>query len=276
MYFLTHKEAQMILDALNEQESQISVSLDLGLSTRSIVLTRDGIKVGNVTLRKNDLEKIASDSKNVYFFLKDGIFKAAIFRDNHLYRLYPTEAAPALMIDSWLMHRIKDTDPLTDAHNKARFVKKGQNALEIGTGLGYSAIACLERGASSVVTIERDENVLELAKINPYSQKLFKDPRVEIIQGDAIEKIKEVEETFDIILHDPPAFPIAGDLYSYEFYVSLHERLKPKGRLLHYVGAPGKRYRRKSFEAGIRKRLLKAGFSSIKKDELTDCLRAFF
>lgn len=275
MYFLTHREASIILKALDEQKTHVSVSLDLGLSTASIVLTGEGIKVGNVALTRSDLEKIASNSKNI-FFMNEGIFKAAIFRNNHLYRLYPTKTAPALMLDSFLMHRIKDTDPLTDARNKARFVHKGQSVLEICTGLGYLTIACLERGAARIVTIELDTTVLELARINPYSRKLFEDPRVKLIHGDATERIKTIQDKFDIILHDPPSFPIAGDLYSLKFYDSLRERLKPKGTLIHYVGAPGKKYRGKDFESGIRKRLLKAGFSSVKKDKATDCLLAFF
>jgi predicted methyltransferase len=276
MYFLTHQEASKILTAIREQRAQVSVSLDLGLSTASIVLTRDGMKVGNITLEQGDLEKIASDSKNVYFFMNKGIFKAAIFRNNHLYRLYPTKTAPALIIDSFLMHRVKNTDPLTDAKNKAKFVRRGQSVLDICTGLGYSAIACLKKGAVKVVTIEADDDVLELAKINPYSKQLFEDPRVELIIGDAIEKIRDIPGKFDRIIHDPPAFPIGGNLYSLEFYKDLHRKLKQKGTMIHYVGAPGKKFRRKNFEAGIRKRLRQAGFSSIRKDEKTGCLLSYF
>lgn len=276
MYFITHREASALLASMREQKASVSVSLDLGFSSTPIVLTREGIKVGNATLSRSDLEKIASDPKNVYFFMDEGIFKAAIFKGNHLYRLYPTGNAPALMIDSFLMHRIKDTDPLRDAKNKARFVRKGQTILEICTGLGYSAIACLKRGAKRVVTIEADENVLELAKINPYSKKLFEDKRIEIILGDATEKIKSIKERFDLILHDPPAFPVAGDLYSLDFYKSLHQRLRLRRIMVHYVGNPGSKYRGKDFESGIKRRLLKAGFSRVRKDEATNCLLCYF
>ena len=43
----------------------------------------------------------------------------------------------------------------------------------------------------------------------------------------------------DAILHDPPRFGIAGELYSQGFYYEQLARiLKRRGRLFHYTGSP--------------------------------------
>ena len=42
------------------------------------------------------------------------------------------------------------------------------------------------------------------------------------------------------ILHDPPRFGIAGELYSQSFYDQLARVLERKGRLFHYTGTPNK------------------------------------
>ena len=44
----------------------------------------------------------------------------------------------------------------------------------------------------------------------------------------------------DAVLHDPPRFGIAGELYSQSFYDQLARVLRPRGRLFHYTGTPNK------------------------------------
>ncbi|HHI00479.1 MAG TPA: SAM-dependent methyltransferase, partial [Thermococcus litoralis] len=73
--------------------------------------------------------------------------------------------------------------------------------------------------------------------------------------------------SFDAIIHDPPRFSLAGQLYSEEFYAELFRILKPKGRLFHYVGNPGKKYRRKDLQRGVMERLRNVGFRKIKRVE---------
>ena len=71
--------------------------------------------------------------------------------------------------------------------------------------------------------------------INPYSKKLFS-KNVKRMHGDAFEKVPKIKETFDFIVHDPPRYSHASQLYVLEFYRMLRARLNPGGKLFHYTG----------------------------------------
>ena len=64
------------------------------------------------------------------------------------------------------------------------------------------------------------------------------------------------------MLHDPPRFGIAGELYSQVFYDHLARILKRKGRLFHYTGTPNKLTSGRDVPAEVSKRLERAGFSA--------------
>ncbi|MCS7129091.1 MAG: hypothetical protein NZ919_00405, partial [Candidatus Caldarchaeum sp.] len=66
-------------------------------------------------------------------------------------------------------------------------------------------------------------------------------------------------EVFDVAVHDPPTFKMAGELYSLEFYRLLAGVLRKGGELVHYVGQPGVR-RGLRLHVGVMERLRKAGF----------------
>lgn len=178
-----------------------------------------------------------------------------------VYKLIPTEDYNALMIDGILMHRIKGTTPKKDAELKVKILGiKGGKVLDICTGLGYTAIEAA-KFADEVITIENDENVIEMQKINEFSKELFENKKIKQIIGDAVEIIKNFEnEIFDYIIHDPPRFSRAGKLYSKEFYKELYRVLKYNGKIFHYVGEPGKRYRKKDIMKGVANRMRDVGF----------------
>lgn len=101
---------------------------------------------------------------------------------------------------------------------------------------GYTAIHSLYKGGE-VVTIEKDRNVLDIGKYNPWSQKLVDIP---ILLGDAYELLDELPRGFsDIVIHDPPRMARAGESYSLDFYRKIYRVLYSGGRLYHYVGSPG-------------------------------------
>ena len=84
---------------------------------------------------------------------------------------------------------------------------------------------------------------------------------IELILEDASIAVKSFNnESFDAILHDPPRFSFAGELYSEEFYSELFRILRRGGRLLHYIGSPGSKYRGKDFVKGVQRRLMEVGF----------------
>ena len=266
VYFLTFREARMLLLSKGE----VRVNLDLRKTNRShaVIIEEDkAVFPDGSKVEKDVLKKIARDEDTVYFLRKGHLYKAAIAVGG-FYKLVPT-IPPTIEINGIRMHRTKDTNPLKDTRNKIETVnpKEGELVLDTCMGLGYTAIESAKRGAY-VITIEKDPNVIELARLNPWSREVFTSQNIQLIQGDAFEVVKKFNGgSFDAIIHDPPRFSLAGQLYSEEFYAELFRILKPKGRLFHYVGNPGKKYRRKDLQRGVMERLRNVGFRKIKRVE---------
>ncbi|AEC52466.1 hypothetical protein PNA2_1552 [Pyrococcus sp. NA2] len=264
IYFLTFREARAIL------RGETRINTDLMKTGRKIEIKIRGESIEFPNGSKVELEvvrKIAKDEGTVYFVKNGEVYKAAIAGE-HFYKLVPT-IPPTIEINGIRMHRTKDTDPLRDTISKVNTVnpRKGEVVLDTCMGLGYTAIESAKRGAR-VITIEKDENVIQLAKINPWSKDLFDSPLIKIIHGDSYELVRKFEdEIFDAIIHDPPRFSLAGELYSEEFYSELFRILKPGGRLFHYVGNPGKKYRRKDIQRGVMERLRRVGFIKVRRVE---------
>lgn len=248
-------------------EREVEVSLDLGLSKTTVTVSGDVVRfpTGDV-LSLRTLEKL--EEGDVYMIRENKIFKAAFFAEGRYYRLfapYP-DSAPTLEISGIRMHRTEEVKPWKDAKIKVASVKvfPGASVLDIGTGLGYTAIWSINFGASSVTTIEKDQNVLKMAEVNPWSRKLT-DARINILLGDASDLIEKFDDcSFDRVINDPPRFALAGELYSQDFYSQILRVLKPGGWFYHYVGEPGKR-RRKDIPAGVMKRLKECGFEKVRR-----------
>ena len=264
-YILTSREARLLLFS----KGTVKLNLDLRKTNRTWEIIKDGdefVFPDGTRVSKDVIERIAKDDTSVYFVSR-GVYKAAIAGE-HFYKLVPT-IPPTIEINGIRMHRTKEVNPLQDTRNKVNAVKprEGETVLDTCMGLGYTAIEASKRGAY-VITIERDKNVIELAKINPWSRELFTGGKIQVIHGDAFEVVRKFRnESFDVIIHDPPRFSLAGQLYSEEFYRELFRVLKPGGRLFHYVGNPGKRYRRKDLQRGVMERLRRAGFVGVKRVE---------
>ena len=249
---------------------RVKVTLNLGLTYVEGVIEGSSLVVGGLRVSLDDLRQVAS-STAVHAVLKGGeVLEPVQLYDDGLRRFYKLRAvgeagAPTLEINGVHMHRIKDTTPWRDALTKVKALDRlrGARVLDVCTGLGYTAIAALRRGAAEVTSIEVDENVLRIAEVNPWSRDLS---RVKIIVGDAAEVIRDLpDEHFTHVIHDPPRFQMAGHLYSTEFYAELFRILKPGGKLFHYVGEPGRK-RGHSYVGGVKGRLTKAGFTAIKWD----------
>ncbi len=134
--------------------------------------------------------------------------------------------------------------------------------LDTATGLGYTAIEAAKT-AEQVVTIELDPGAQEIARLNPWSQALFDNPKIVQIMGDAYEVVQTFEdESFARIIHDPPTFSLAGDLYSGAFYRQLYRILKRGGRLFHYIGDPNSKASGGVTKGALR-RLQEAGFARV-------------
>jgi len=195
-------------------------------------------------------------------------------KTGRFYRLIRTSTWPCLEISGIHMHRADAVDPKTDAILKIKALGKIYGViLDCCTGLGYTAIlAAKARSVKKIITIEKDENVILIAKRNPFSRLLFENRKIHLIIGDAFQEIRKFnDKRFNFIIHDPPRISIAPELYSLEFYRHLWRVLKDNGRILHYVGRPGLK-QGKRYLKGVIKRLRLAGFSRIRKVEYAQSL----
>jgi predicted methyltransferase len=205
------------------------------------------------------------------YIKKDGeLQKLAIF-DKHFYKLRLFNGVAVLEVDGLRMQLVRDfKTPLDYSREVVRNlkIKKSDVVLDTCMGLGYTAIEA-SKFARKVITCEIAEAVYTLARWNPWSAGLFSSPNIEIIMGDIAQSIKSFNErSFDIVIHDPPRFSHAPELYSTSFYQEIYRVMKKNGCLYHYVGSVGAKKGRK-IEKGVKKRLELVGFRNIEyKDRL--------
>jgi hypothetical protein len=263
---LSYLQVEDLLKARATGKDSATVSPDLGLTAAEVTIEPAGAHFRDGQfLAWEDLETISASPRSC-FVLEDGILqRIQVFSGatNRLYSLMPTHGAPTMLISGIPMHRIKGTDPYRDTLQKIKTIAPVTgHVLDTATGLGYTAIEAAKT-ADHVVTIELDPVALEIAQLNPWSQALFENPRITQLVGDSFEEIQDFESgTFARIIHDPPAFSLAGDLYSGEFYRQLFRVLRSGGRLFHYVGDLESKSGRIVSKGAVR-RLQEAGFSRV-------------
>lgn len=263
---LSYIQARPLLEARRKGTSTVEVSLDLGLSQVEAALTDEGVIFpGGECLDWRNIEKISKSNVNCYTVESNSIQAIQVFSEhtNRVCSLMPTRGAPSMLIAGFVMHRIKDVDPMQDTRRKvAAIAPVVGRVLDTATGLGYTAIEAAQT-AEAVVTIELDPGAQEIARSNPWSRDLFTNPKIEQVIGDAYEVVPTFEdESFARILHDPPTFSLAGDLYSGVFYRQLYRILKRGGRLFHYIGDPESKASGGVTKGALR-RLQEAGFTRV-------------
>jgi predicted methyltransferase len=178
-----------------------------------------------------------------------------------LVKLVPTTwGPPTFEIDGIKMLPTSKVSPYEDARVKVAAVRpRGAVVLDTCGGLGYFAACCLEQGASRVLSFEANADVLWLRTLNPWSPPA--DGALELVQGDVTEQIRSLpDRSFDAVLHDPPRFGIAGQLYSAEFYAELARVLRLGGRLFHYTGTPNRLTTGRDVPREVARRLAATGF----------------
>jgi len=237
---LSHFQAAPLLAARRVGLPVVRVSPDLGRSTVEATIEPAGVRFpGGPLLAWDDVERISrSDTKcfrlervdetdrdDERYALRE--IRAFSERTNWLRSLMPTAGAPTMLVSGLAMHRIKGTEPHRDTLTKIKAVAPVVgDVLDTATGLGYTAIEAA-RTAARVVTVEIDPAALEVARLNPWSQALFSDPKIEQIVGDIAEEVERfADESFSRIIHDPPMFGLAGDLYSGAIYRQFHRVLR--------------------------------------------------
>jgi hypothetical protein len=263
---LSYIQAEPLLKAKQQGITFVEISPDLGLTKIIMSLTPEGIAFPKGEhLDWRSIEKISKSEVNCFILEDNAIRPIQVFSEctNRVCSLMPTKGAPSMLIAGFVMHRIKDIDPMQDTLRKIAAISPiVGRVLDTATGLGYTAIEAAKT-ADEVVTIELDPGAQEIARLNPWSQALFQTPKIRQIMGDAYEVVQTFEDgSFSRIIHDPPTFSLAGELYSGAFYQQLFRVLKRGGRLFHYIGDPNSKASG-GVTKGALKRLKEAGFARV-------------
>jgi predicted methyltransferase len=266
MIVLSHFQTRQLLAARENHQSTARISLDLNLTESEVTLQPEqALFPEGERLDWKSIEEINGNETACYAVEDHTARPIKDFSEfsGRVYGLMPTDSAPTMLISGIPMHRIKDTNPYQDTLHKIKAIApvKG-DVLDTTTGLGYTAIEAAKT-ARYVTTIEIDPTAQEIARQNPWSRELFDNPKIKQIIGDAFEEIEKLKPAvFSVIIHDPPMFSLAGDLYSLAFYQQAFRVLKRNGRMFHYIGDPESKSGART-TAGVIRRLQQAGFRRV-------------
>lgn len=201
------------------------------------------------------------------YYRSDAAFRPVSRFSGSLIKLVPTQwGAPTFEIDGIKMLPTEHVSPYSDAERKVGLIQpRGKLVLDTCGGLGYFAAWCLAGQAASVISFEKNPDVIWLRSLNPWSPQPDRpgSERLTLHEGDVAERIvAQPDASVDAILHDPPRFGIAGELYSQVFYDHLARVLKRGGRMFHYTGSPNKLTTGRDVPNEVVNRLRRAGFTT--------------
>ena len=105
-------------------------------------------------------------------------------------------------------------------------IKKPAKILEVGTAVGFSALLMAKYTSEDtrIVTIEKYEKRITVAKANFRAAGM--DHRITLLEGDALEILREMEDSFDLIFMD------AAKGQYIHFYPEVMRLLAPEGILV--------------------------------------------
>ena len=255
---LTQRVHDALRIAARAGKPTVECSLDLGRSTATVEVDAEG---WNWQGQRFPYLENCKD-RTIYHWADDAFQPVQRFSTS-LIKLVPTDwGPPTFEIDGIKMHPTEDVSPYADAERKVGLIKpRGKLILDTCGGLGYTAAGCLRGGAKQILSYEKNADVIWLRSLNPWSPEAG--GTLALTHGDIVEEIASLPDaSFDAVLHDPPRFGIAGELYSQAFYDQLARVLKRKGRLFHYTGTPNKLTSGRDVPNEVAKRLRKAGFAA--------------
>ena len=255
---LTSKVLEVLLGARQAGAASVECSLDLGRTTTIVAVDASGWCWRDQRYPFPD----ACRERTVYHWT--GVAFEPVSRYTRaLVKLVPTEwGPPTFEIDGIKMLPTEQVSPYEDAARKVSLIEpRGKVILDTCGGLGYFAAWCLQGGAAQVLSYEQNADVLWLRDLNPWSPQPCE--ALTLAHDDIATAILALPDaSVDAILHDPPRFGIAGDLYSQAFYGQLGRVLRRRGRLFHYTGTPNRLTTGRDVPAEVAKRLQRAGFAT--------------
>jgi len=251
---LTLKVLEKLLAARNA--ASVECSLDLGRTQAQVDVDESGWRWQGKRYPFLDNCK----DRTIYYWDGSAFHPVARYATS-LIKLVPTEwGPPTFEIDGIKMLPTAQVSPYEDAQRKVALIQpRGKVVLDTCGGLGYFASWCLRGEATRIISFEKNPDVIWLRSLNPWSPDVG--GALSLTQGDIAEVIPTLgSESVDAILHDPPRFGIAGELYSQVFYDQLARVLKRKGKIFHYTGTPNKLTSGRDVPNEVSKRLRPAGF----------------
>jgi predicted methyltransferase len=262
----SHFQVEPIHQAHKQGKTSAITSSDLGITQVEVPLLSDGIIFPNrEKINWKTLNEISEEPNGCFLIHNGETKKIQMYSDStgRFYSLCPTEQSPTMLVSGKTMHRISGTNPFLDTKQKIKTIAPIRgNVLDTCMGLGYTAIESAKT-ADEVITIEFDNVVEKICRLNPWSEELFENKKIKRRIGNSFDEIKTLSENyFDVIIHDPPMFALAGELYSKEFYEEMFRVLKSQGKLFHYIGNPESKSVSKIFQSVIRK-LKEVGFQKV-------------
>jgi uncharacterized protein len=256
---LTQPVHEALLAARKAEQSTLRCSLDLDLSQTEV-----GIEAAHWHWQGARYPYPERCKPRTVYHWRGGEFAAVARFGDGLIKLVPTDwGPPTFEIDGIKMLPTAHVCPFEDARQKVALIRPhGKVVLDTCGGLGYFAAWCLRSGAQQVQSFEKNLDVIWLRGLNPWSPAAD-DPGLTLTHGDITEAITTLPDaTFDAVLHDPPRFGIAGELYSLAFYTQLARVLRRGGRMFHYTGAPNRLTSRRDVPSEVVGRLQQAGFDA--------------
>jgi predicted methyltransferase len=256
---LTLPVHEALLAAAQSGAASLECSLDLGRSMTTVAIA--ATEWGSQGRRFPYLERCKE--RTIYYWTGVAFEPAARFT-GALIKLVPTPwGPPTFEIDGIKMLPTAQLSPWEDAQRKVELIEpRGKIVLDTCGGLGYFAAWCLQGQAARVLSYEKNPDVLWLRSLNPWSPPRDA-PQLVLTQGDVCTHIREIADGgIDAILHDPPRFGIAGELYAQAFYDELARVLRPDGCLFHYTGSPNRLTSGRDVPQEVTDRLRRAGFTT--------------
>ena len=253
---LTRKVHDALLAAASAGAATVECSLDLERTTVTVPVDADGW-----TFEGRRFAHLPRCKERTIYHWTGEEFEPVSRFTTSLIKLVPTDwGPPTFEIDGIKMLPTLQVSPLVDARRKVEAVRPaGAAVLDTCGGLGYFAACCFEQGANRVLSYEKSPDVLWLRTLNPWSPP--SGGALELVHDDVTEGIQRLpERSFEVALHDPPRFGIAGELYSAAFYAQLARVLRHGGRLFHYTGTPNTLTSGRDVPREVARRLGAAGF----------------
>ena len=255
---LTLKVHETLLAAARAGAGSLECSLDLDRSRTVVEVRADGWSWQERRFPYLEMCK----ERTIYHWTGAAFQPVARFTTS-LIKLVPTEwGPPTFEIDGIKMLPTANVSPYADAERKVALIQpRGKTVLDTCGGLGYFAAWCLRGQASRVLSYEKNSDVIWLRSLNPWSPEVG--GALTLTEGDIAKEIVGIPDaSVDAILHDPPRFGIAGELYSQAFYDQLARVAKRKGRVFHYTGTPNKLTTGRDVPNEVATRLRRAGFAT--------------